>query len=262
MAAKNIDSQRIFDSYIEKYLKEQTFLPKDEALKSVEDRKNRIQQQQDSINATARAANSGTPSPTQAPANPASTATSFSVPAATNKDPIQMGGQGTATSNPNMAVPSSSSTATKQGNAATGPITDEEKNLFKKLHGSDYSPGVGDQRLAELRSAVQQAGGATDVSKIANLAYAQQYAGSSQGDAYAKKAGITPIRPGEIKTPTPAGSSSTQVAGASQGTAPAPAQQSTSQTATPTSGGTVQTLISQLQSLTPTEKEELKKYLG
>jgi hypothetical protein len=84
-------------------------------------------------------------------------------------------------------------------------VTPEEKELFKKLHGSEYAPGVGDKRLGELRQAVKQTG-STDISKIAPAAYAQQYAGTPQGQAFAKKAeamGIKVPKPGEVSsTPT------------------------------------------------------------
>lgn len=106
-------------------------------------------------------------------------------------------GQGTQ-----PAAPSSAPAATAAADNKPKPISDEEKALFKKLHGSDYAPGVGDQRLAELRQAVTQAGGASDVGKVANLAYAQQYAGSDKGNAYAKRAGINPLNPGKPGQPT------------------------------------------------------------
>lgn len=88
--------------------------------------------------------------------------------------------------------------------AKSGEPSAEEKALFKKLHGSDYVSGAGDKRLAELRSAVQQTG-STDVSKVAPAAYAQQYAGTSQGQAYAKRAeamGVKVPKPGEV-APSP-----------------------------------------------------------
>jgi hypothetical protein len=91
-----------------------------------------------------------------------------------------------------------------QAVAQASEITPEEKELFKKLHGSEYTPGVGDQRLGELRQAVKQTG-STDVSKIAPAAYAQQYSGTPQGQAYAKRAeamGVKVPKPGEV-SPTP-----------------------------------------------------------
>lgn len=88
--------------------------------------------------------------------------------------------------------------------SATKEPTAEEKALFKKLHGSDYTQGAGDQKLAQLRTAVQQVGNSSDVDKIASSAYAQQYAGTSQGQAYANRAqrqGINVPKPGEVKQP-------------------------------------------------------------
>lgn len=119
------------------------------------------------------------------------------------------------------AAPTPQATTAPQTATKTGEPSSEEKELFKKLHGSDYAPGVGDQRLAELRNAVQQAGNTTDVSKIANIAYSQQYKGTPQGDAYAKRAGINmmPMKPGNMQPAPAAASQGDQVAQTGQGSA-------------------------------------------
>lgn len=238
MAAQNNDSKRIFDSYIEKYLSEQltsTSMPKDEALKSIEDRKNRIQKQQDEINAAAKSTSTATPTnPSQIGAGgygaaagttqqPSSTdQLSFTVKNAQNQAPIT---QGTTTS-PALATGTQTTDTTQ---VATGEPNQEEKALFKKLHGSEYSPGkTNDAKLAQLRTAGQQAGGYGDVEKVRNAAYAQQYANTDQGTAYAQKAqqlGVNLPKPGEIKAPAPATATAGTAVASNQASQPSGATQ-------------------------------------
>ncbi len=112
---------------------------------------------------------------------------------------------------------SSADTDTSTETTAQGPITDEEKSIFKRLHGTDFSPGrTNDAKLAQMRSASQAAGGYDDIEKVRNAAYAQQYGDTPQGQAYAQRAqqmGVTVPKPGEIKTPE-APAAETQVADA------------------------------------------------
>lgn len=125
-------------------------------------------------------------------------------------------GQGTMNQSPNSET--QPSTTSEPQNT---PPTESEKALFKKLHASDYTPGVGDKRLAELRNAVKTVGNETDIGKIANVAYAQQYGDTDQGQAYAQRAqkqGLDIGRPGQ-----PTGGTSTAAAQPQQSAqAPAP----------------------------------------
>lgn len=260
MAAKNNDSKRIFDQYINRYLNEQQFMSRDEAEASVQRRQDSIKQAQATATQQAKdqqqaaqAAEANKPK-TRAEAMTAAMGNKPRV-APMNQDELnrqeQAKTQQAAASSPiasgsydpnlqttkpaepvpagtaektglgAVAQPSSGSTSSfvaagdkASGNQAAANFTavgdksssspsEEEKAIFKKLHGSDYTPGVGDQRLAELRNAVKQAGGSSDINKIASAAYAQQYAGTPQGQAYTKKAeslGIKVPKPGEINT--------------------------------------------------------------
>jgi len=243
MAAKNTDSHRIFDSYVEKYLLEQEeeetvklpgtpAIPKSGMTAKVPNPLNALynaytgggnstydinaRKAQSARQASGQSNVAGSSSSpestssqsswnlTSAPDTSLETTKPGEAVASGTAAETGLGSVATTSTEQGQGTPptasSSSSTQVAQGSPST-----EEKELFKKLHGSDYSPGVGDQRLAELRSAVQQAGGTTDINKIATAAYAQQYAGTPQGQAYTKKAeamGVRVPRPGEVSQQT------------------------------------------------------------
>lgn len=108
---------------------------------------------------------------------------------------------------PTAVDPTAVSTAA-QSPTSTGEPTAEEKELFKKLHGTEFSAGqMNNAKLQQLRVAGQQSGGYSDTEKVRNAAYAAQYGDSAEGKAYARKAeqlGVRLPKPGELQTPAPA----------------------------------------------------------
>lgn len=83
----------------------------------------------------------------------------------------------------------STGTDASQSAQPTGEISQQQKDLFKKLHGTSYNPNssMDKAKMGQLQSAGAEVG-YDDVGKLANSAYAKQYAGTPKGDAYAKKA--------------------------------------------------------------------------
>lgn len=131
--------------------------------------------------------------------------------AAMNKKIINLGGAAspeakdasvTSTEKPQAAAADNEVTPTAKAKpeaatASTSP-SQEELNLFKKLHGSSYNPNssMDKAKFAQLQSAGKQVGGYSDTEKVRNAAYAQQYANKPElAKVYAKKAGITPSSP-------------------------------------------------------------------
>jgi hypothetical protein len=90
---------------------------------------------------------------------------------------------------PSVVGSATKSPATAQ--AEVGEITQQQKDLFKKLHGTSYNPNssMDKNKMGLLQTAGSEVG-YDDIGKLTNTAYAKQYAGSSKGDTYAKKAGI------------------------------------------------------------------------
>jgi len=93
--------------------------------------------------------------------------------------------------------------ATATGNAAAAPqagstaqpageITQQQKDLFQKMHGTSYNPNstMDKTKMGQLQSAGSEVG-YDDVNKLTNAAYAKQYGDSEKGKAYAKQAGTT-----------------------------------------------------------------------
>lgn len=106
----------------------------------------------------------------------AGTATKTSTAGATVGQPT-----GTPASAPVTASTSSAQPA--------GEITPQQKEMFKKLHGTSYNPGstMDKQKMSQMQSAGQEVG-YDDVNKLANASYAKQYANSPKGTAYANAA--------------------------------------------------------------------------
>lgn len=110
----------------------------------------------------------------------------------------------------NAAVASTggASTITPPAQVATGEPSAKEKELLKKFHASDYNPSskTDQARLQELRTAVAASGGnieKADPEKLRAMSYAQQYKGTPQGEAYAKKAGADMAKLVGVNAPGP-----------------------------------------------------------
>ena len=71
----------------------------------------------------------------------------------------------------------------------SGAATDEEKNLFKKLHGTSYDPNSSRDKglLGVLRSSGEAVGGYGDFKKLRTVAYGKQYGEDSYWGKAAKK---------------------------------------------------------------------------
>lgn len=96
-------------------------------------------------------------------------------------------------------------TGTSQSAQPTGEISQQQKDLFKKLHGSSFNPNssMDKTKMGQLQIAGSEVG-YDDVGKLTNAAYAKQYAGTSKGDVYAKKVGTTGTAKAPASTPTQA----------------------------------------------------------
>lgn len=70
-----------------------------------------------------------------------------------------------------------------------GDVTDQERQLLRKLHASNFNPNSkrDQQMLEHLRSAGREAGGYDDFKTLRNLAYANQYGAKSDYGMLAQK---------------------------------------------------------------------------
>lgn len=80
-------------------------------------------------------------------------------------------------------------TKTPAAPSFSGDVTDQERQLLRKLHASDYNPKSSrDQQMLEhLRSAGREVGGYDDFKTLRNLAYANQYGAKSDYGMLAQK---------------------------------------------------------------------------
>ena len=101
------------------------------------------------------------------------------------------GGAVTPSADPKAQVAAAMEYKTPQ--STNSAPSQEEQDLFKKLHGSSYNPNsaMDKAKFAQLQTAGKQAGGYKDVEKVRNAAYAQQYS------AAAGTTGVTPGKPGQ-----------------------------------------------------------------
>lgn len=113
------------------------------------------------------------------------------------------GGAVTPSADPKAQVAAAMEYKTPQ--STNSAPSQEEQDLFKKLHGSSYNPNsaMDKAKLAQLQTAGKQAGGYKDVEKVRNAAYAQQYSAAAAGTT-----GVTPGKPGQ-----PAGGNSMLIGG-------------------------------------------------
>lgn len=128
---------------------------------------------------------------------------------------------------PATAAPTSASTAPVQSAAnqqqtsqPAGETTQQQKDLFRKLHGTSYNPSssMDKDKMEQLQSTGSEVG-YDDVSKLTNATYAKQYANTPQGAAYAKQAGTAqpaatqeaPTTNAVIPSQTPGGTPSINV---------------------------------------------------
>ena len=102
------------------------------------------------------------------------------------------GGAVTPSADPKAQVAAAMEYKTPQ--STNSAPSQEEQDLFKKLHGSSYNPNsaMDKAKLAQLQTAGKQAGGYKDVEKVRNAAYAQQYSAAAAGTT-----GVTPGKPGQ-----------------------------------------------------------------
>jgi hypothetical protein len=79
--------------------------------------------------------------------------------------------------------------AAPAGPTFSGDVTDQERQLLRKLHASNYNPNSkrDQQMLEHLRSAGREAGGYGDFKALKNLAYANQYGAKSDYGMLAQK---------------------------------------------------------------------------
>lgn len=99
-----------------------------------------------------------------------------------------------ATGSPTTSTGPATTATTSSDTVSQGEeITQQQKDLFRKLHGTSYNPNssMDKTKMSQLQSAGSEVG-YDDVNKLTNTAYAKQYAGTPQGDAYAKRANPTP----------------------------------------------------------------------
>ena len=102
------------------------------------------------------------------------------------------GGAVTPSADPKAQVAAAMEYKTPQ--STNSAPSQEEQDLFKKLHGSSYNPNsaMDKAKFAQLQTAGKQAGGYKDVEKVRNAAYAQQYSAAAAGTT-----GVTPGKPGQ-----------------------------------------------------------------
>jgi hypothetical protein len=79
--------------------------------------------------------------------------------------------------------------AAPAGPTFAGDVTDQERQLLRKLHASNYNPKSSrDQKMLEhLRAAGREAGNYDDFKTLRNLAYANQYGANSDYGKLAQK---------------------------------------------------------------------------
>jgi hypothetical protein len=263
MAAKNTDSKRIFDNYINRYLTEVARSEEsDEPGKGVEGAKkervetirNAAEQQsapQSSQLSTTGITNPSAQTPGSAPTTPTQSSMSMAVPqsnAAAAPQPTPAPQQTTPQPTPSPQQP-----ATPQG-----APSDAEQSLLKKLHASDYNPksSTDQKRLEELRTAQsqlkQKLGREPSLQELATVSYAQQYGEKSPYYAQAQKMGINLGKPGQVVQQTSQQGGTAQQAN-SQGSATLQTGQTTGQGA-----GAQQ----QSQSFTPQQQDYMSQFVG